>query len=114
MQRDYIRDEKIQGEDIKRGMFLASMSNKESLGFIYQSLGVLASQRDDFKESGRMYAKALRLNGKLAAAYYNRGNDELKQKRYRQAIRDYDKALNLYPGDPWAMRKRTLANKSTN
>jgi tetratricopeptide (TPR) repeat protein len=51
----------------------------------------------------------LRLNPKLAAAYYNRGNDELKQKRYREAIRDYTKSLKLYPGDPWAEKNRGLA-----
>ena len=61
------------------------------------------------KKSGTLYAKAIRLNGKLAAAYYNRGNDELKQKQYKKAIRDYDKSLKLYPGDEWAMRNRSLA-----
>jgi tetratricopeptide (TPR) repeat protein len=53
----------------------------------------------------------VQLNPKLAAAYYNRGNDELKQKRYRKAIRDYTRSLELYPGDPWALRNRGLARK---
>ena len=61
--------------------------------------------------SGRLYAKALHLNGKLEAAYYNRGNDELKRAQYRQAIRDYTKALKLYPTDAWALKNRGLAWK---
>jgi tetratricopeptide (TPR) repeat protein len=106
---DYLRDEKIPQESIKRGVFLASMSNKEFLGFIYQNLGVLESQQGNFKQSEKYYAKAIRLNGKLAATYYNRGNDELKQEQFQKAIRDYDKSLKLYPGDDWAMRNRKLA-----
>jgi len=73
--------------------------------------GVLDSQRGDFDNSAKDYRRALRLNPKLAAAYYNRGNDELKQKKYRKAIRDYTKSLELYPGDPWAMKNRGLAWK---
>jgi tetratricopeptide (TPR) repeat protein len=59
--------------------------------------------------SAKDYRRALKLNPKLAAAYYNRGNDELKQKKYRKAIRDYTKSLELYPGDAWAMKNRGLA-----
>jgi tetratricopeptide (TPR) repeat protein len=72
-------------------------------------LGVLESQKGNFKESRRLYAKAIRLNGKLATAYYNRANDELKQKQYQKAVRDYDRSLKLYPTDEWAMRNRELA-----
>lgn len=56
--------------------------------------------------SAKNYRRALRLNPKLAAAYYNRDNDELKQKKCRKAIRDYTKSLELYPGNPWAMKNR--------
>ena len=69
-------------------MFLASLTDKELLGFIDQNLGVLESQNGNFKISRQHCAKALHLNKKLAAAHYNLGNDLLKQKRYRKAIRD--------------------------
>jgi regulator of sirC expression with transglutaminase-like and TPR domain len=108
---DYARDQKIPKESIRRGVFLANLSRREFLGFIYQNRGVLESQAGDFAGSGRDYRMALRLNPKLAAAYYNRGNDELKQKRYRQAIREYTKSLRLYPTDPWALKNLELARK---
>jgi regulator of sirC expression with transglutaminase-like and TPR domain len=107
----YIQDQKIPKESIERGVFLAPLSRKEFLGFIYQNRGVLESQHGDFVSSGKDYRMALRLNPKLAAAYYNRGNDELKLKRYRKAIRDYSKSLALYPSDPWALKNRELAQK---
>jgi regulator of sirC expression with transglutaminase-like and TPR domain len=108
---EYIREQKIPQESIKRRVFLTNLSPREFLGFVYQNLGVLESQKENFDASARFYAKALRLNPKLAAAHYNRGNDSLKLKQYRKAIRAYDKALNLYPDDPWALQNRGLARK---
>ena len=108
---DYVREQRIPKESIERGVFLANLTRKEFLGFIYQNRGVLESQQGNFEASGRDYRQALHLNPKLAAAYYNRGNDELKQKQYRRAIRDYTKALKLYPTDAWALKNRGLAWK---
>ncbi len=109
--KDYIREQKIPQESIDHGVFLANLTDKEFLGFIYQNLGVLGSQRDEFEKSGRDYDRAIHFNPKLAAAFYNRGNDELKQKRYRKSIRDYTKSLKLYPTDAWARWNRGLAWK---
>ena len=108
---NYIREQKIPQESVQRGVFLANLTRKEFLGFVYQNRGVLESQQGNFEASGRNYRRALHLNGKLAAAYYNRGNDALKQNRYRKAIRDYTRALNLYPTDVWALKNRGLAWK---
>src|SRR5207249_3976386 len=63
---DYIREQKIPKESIERGVFLRNLSEKEFLGFIYQNLGVLESQKGNFEASTRHYAKALHLNPKLA------------------------------------------------
>jgi tetratricopeptide (TPR) repeat protein len=109
--KDYIREQKIPQASIARGVFLANLTDKQFLGFIHQNLGVLESQRGEFEKSGKDYAQAIRLNSKLAAAFYNRGNDELKQKRYRNAIHDYRKSLKLYPTDAWALWNRGLAWK---
>jgi len=108
---DYIREQKIPQASIDRGVFLANLTDKEFLGFIYQNLGVLESQRGEFEKSGKDYARAIHFSPKLAAAYYNRGNDELKQKSYRKAVRDYTKSLKLYPADAWALWNRGLAWK---
>ena len=75
---------------------------------------MLESQAQHFYASRKLYSHALRLNPKLSAAYYNLGNDLLKQKQYRKAIREYDKVLKLYPTDPWALQNRELAGKSAN
>lgn len=108
---DYIHDQRIPQRSIDDGVFLANLTDKEFQGFIYQNLGVLESQRGNFEESGEDYARAIHFNPKLAAAFYNRGNDELKQKSYRKAIRDYTKSLKLYPTDAWALWNRGLAWK---
>jgi tetratricopeptide (TPR) repeat protein len=108
---DYIREQKIPQSSIDSGVFLANLTDREFLGFIYQNLGVLESQRGDFEESREDYSQAIHFNSKLAAAYYNRGNDQLKQKSYKKAIRDYTKSLKLYPTDAWALWNRGLAWK---
>ncbi len=108
---DFVREQKIPKESIDQSVFLANLTRKQFLGFVYQNLGVLESQQGNFHKSGKDYARALRLNPKLAAAYYNRGNDELAQKQFKQAIRDYTKALELYPTDVWALQNRGLAWK---
>ena len=74
---DYVRDQKIPRESIESGVFLRSLTREEFLGFVYQTRGVLESRQGRYRQSARDYRRALRLDGKLAAAYYNRGNDEL-------------------------------------
>jgi tetratricopeptide (TPR) repeat protein len=106
---NHFREQKIPQESIERGVFLANLTSKEFLGFVYQNLGVLESQTGHYDASAKLYKEALHLNPKLAAAYYNLGNDFLNQKQYRKAIREYDKALKLYPGDPWSLQNRGLA-----
>ena len=109
---NYIRDQKIPQESIENGVFMANLTPKEFLGFVYQNLGVLESQAEHFEASRKLYQRALKLNPKLAAAYYNLGNDFLKTRQYKKAIHAYDKALELYPGDPWALQNRELSEKS--
>jgi len=108
---DYVREQKIPEESIKKGVFMANLTSKEFLGFVYQNLGVLESQAEHFDASRKLYEHSLKLNPKLAAAHYNLGNDFLNQKQYTKAIHEYDKALKLYPGDPWALQNRGLAKK---
>jgi regulator of sirC expression with transglutaminase-like and TPR domain len=107
----YVREQRIPKESIEQGVFLANLPRREFLGVVYQNLGVLASQREDFESSRRHYTRAIRLNPKLAVAFYNRGNDALKQQKFKDAIRDYTRALQLYPTDAWALHNRGLAWK---
>lgn len=107
----YIRDQRIPQESIERGVFMANLTSKEFLGFLYQNLGVLESQAEHFDASRDFYKRALKLNPKLASAHYNLGNDFLKLGQYSKAIRAYNKALKLYADDPWALRNRGLAWK---
>ena len=43
----------------------------------------------------RFYDKAIELNPKDADAYNNRGAAKMKLKQYKEAIADYDKAIEL-------------------
>lgn len=108
---EYVREQKIPKESIDQGVFLANLTPRQFLGFVYQNLGVLHSQRGDLDKSTEYYAWAIARHPRLAAAYYNRGNDYLKLLSYRRAIRDYTKALELYPTDVWALHNRGLAWK---
>jgi len=108
---EYVREQKIPRESIEQGVFLADLTPKQFLGFLYQNLGVLESGRRDYEASGRDYRRAIRLDRKLAAAYYNRGNDALNQRLYRRAIGDYTRVLELYPTDVWALKNRGLVWK---
>ena len=108
---EYAREQMIPKESIERGVFLANLSSKELVGFIYQNMGGLESEMQSFESSLRLYKKALHLNPKLPAVWYNRGNDALHQKHYQKAIRAYGKSLRLYPADPWALQNRGFAWK---
>jgi len=39
-------------------------------------------------------------------AFYNYGNDLLKTRTYRRAVRLFSKSLRLYPTDVWALNNR--------
>jgi tetratricopeptide (TPR) repeat protein len=64
-----------------------------------------------WQEAKEAYARAIKLNPKYAPAFYARGVASFWLGDYRQAIQDYDKALELnYPKDDLAYYSRGVAN----
>jgi regulator of sirC expression with transglutaminase-like and TPR domain len=105
----YIREQKIPQESIRPGIFMRNLTTNEFLAQVHNNLGVIYSERQDFKKAAREYEAALDLDSRLAATLYNWGNDLLRQGLNRKAIRRFSKSLGLYPTDVWALNNRGLA-----
>lgn len=76
---------------------------------VHNNLGVVHSERKDFEKATKEYEAALRLDPRLPAAWYNYGNDLLRQGEPRRAARLFSKSLRLYPTDVWALNNQGLA-----
>jgi len=105
----YIRDEKIPEISIRRAIFMRNMTTEKFLAQVHNNLGVVYSEGTNYKAAASEYEMALELDPRLPAACYNYGNDLLKTRRYRRAIRMFSKSLRLYPTDVWALNNRGLA-----
>src|SRR6266849_7460408 len=105
----YIREQKIPEESIRRGIFMRNLTTDEFLAQVHNNLGVICSERKDYDAAAREYESALDLDLRLPAALYNWGNDLLREGQYRKAIRRFSKSLRLYPTDVWALNNRGLA-----
>jgi regulator of sirC expression with transglutaminase-like and TPR domain len=106
---DYARDERIPQASIDAGVFLRSLTADEFLGQVYNNLGVIHWERNEPSAAVKAYEQALDLDPRLAAAWYNWGNDLLRSGDYRQAARMLTRSLDLYPTDVWALNNRGVA-----
>lgn len=105
----YIREQKIPEESIRRGIFMRNLTTDEFLAQVLNNLGVVYSERKDYDAAAGEYERALDLDPRLPAALYNWGNDLLRQGVYRRAARLFSKSLRLFPNDIWALNNRGLA-----
>ncbi len=105
----YARQYAIPEPSIAKGVFLRDLTEREVLGYVYANLGTLDSRAGDFIRSRVLYEAALAADPRLPSAHYNLGNDLLRQRLYRQAIRRFNRALRLNPADAWALNNRGLA-----
>jgi len=74
-------------------------------------LGVVACQTNNPALADELIGKAIGLNPKSAAAYYNRGVALLELKRLDEALSSYDKAIALKPDYADAFNNRGVALK---
>ncbi|CAK62880.1 unnamed protein product (macronuclear) [Paramecium tetraurelia] len=74
-------------------LFILEVNNLKQLANAYKNQG-------NYEEAIVDYSKALELNSKHAAAYYNRGLIFSDQQIYEKAIMDYSKAIELLPANP--------------
>jgi len=105
----YIRDQKIPTKSIRRGVFMRNLTADEFLAQIHNNLGVVYSERQNFEKAAGEYEAALDLDRRLAATFYNWGNDLLRQGHHRKAIRKFSRSLRLYSSDVWALNNRGLS-----
>ncbi|HXU10702.1 MAG TPA: tetratricopeptide repeat protein [Candidatus Binatia bacterium] len=87
---------------------MRNLATDEFLAQVHNNLGVIYSEKQVFEKAGREYDRALDLDPRLAAAWYNFGNDLLRLGEVRRAVRYFTKSLRLYPTDVWALKNRGL------
>jgi tetratricopeptide (TPR) repeat protein len=105
----YIREQKIPERSVRRGVFMRNLTTDEFLAQVHNNLGVVYSERKDFVKAAKEYEAALHSDPRLAAAWYNFGNDLLRQHRARRAAGHFSRSLRLHPADVWALNNRGLA-----
>ena len=105
----YISQNRIAPASVKKGVFLQDLSADRFLAQIHNNLGVIYSERQEFDRARAEYAAALRLDGRMPAAWYNRGKDLQQQGRLKEAVRAFSKSLQLHPNDTWALNNRAMA-----
>lgn len=104
---------KIDGNAIKNGVYLRSLSQEETVGLFYDKVGIAKSESGKYQEAIKDFSEAIRLNPKLASAYNNRGIAEAKSRKYTEAIDDYTKAIGLDPKLAAAFRNRGIAQTNS-
>jgi tetratricopeptide (TPR) repeat protein len=75
----------------------------------YFDEGAAAYLRDDYRESIKLFSKALKRDRKFALVYSSRGMSYLKLNQYKKAISDFSRAIRLNPNYAIAYYMRGLA-----
>ncbi len=105
----YVREHRIPEESITRGVFMRNLTTDEFLAQVHNNLGVVYSERKEYERAASEYRDVIDLDSRFPAAYYNYGNDLLRQDEFRRATRMFSKSLQLYATDVWALNNRGLA-----
>jgi regulator of sirC expression with transglutaminase-like and TPR domain len=109
---EYAREGGMPGASLHKGVFLRNLSDDQFLAQVHSNLGVVYSERKNDVAAAREFERALNLDPGLPAAWYNRGNDRLRRVDYRGAVKDFSRALDLYPIDVWALNNRGVAYRN--
>ncbi len=107
---DYRTRYRIREADPSNPVFLRDLGTPEVTARIYNNRGVLRSQVGHFEAAASDYARAIDLDVRFPAPYYNRGLDELNSEQLGEALSSFDAALALHPNDAWALNNRGLAH----
>jgi regulator of sirC expression with transglutaminase-like and TPR domain len=106
---EYVRLEEIPRASLRRGAFLRNLAPEEFMAQVHNNLGVIYSEHKDYARAAKEYGRAVDLDPRFAAAHYNHGNDRMALADYETAVSLFNRALRLYPTDPWALNNRGLA-----
>jgi regulator of sirC expression with transglutaminase-like and TPR domain len=106
---DYRSRQPLREPDSANPVFLRDLSAPEVAARIHNNLGTAFSRAEIFPAAEAQYARAIDLDSRFPAPYYNRGLDRLNSGRQREALEDFERALSLHPADAWALNNRGLA-----
>lgn len=95
-------DDKKYADEMYKGRIGISLSN------FNKNQAVKSIVPPDYKKSLADYNKVLKMDPRMAFAYYNRGNLKLKLKKFQRAIDDYSLAIKLEPRMAEAYYNRAL------
>ncbi len=105
----YRRRYRIDEASIASGAFMQELSDDELIAHLLSNQAVALSKQGRVKDALKRYDRALKLNPKLVAAWYNQGIDLMAAGRPQKALESFDRALELYPSDAQAHNNRGLA-----
>ena len=80
----------------------------------YFDEGAAAYLRDDYRESIKLFSKALQRDRKFSLVYSSRGMSYLKLHQFHKAISDFSRAIRLNPKYASAYHLRGLAYEKMN
>ncbi len=107
---EYLREHRIPEWSVEKGVFLRNLTLEEFLARANNNIGVICSQRKDYRRAAVEYELAAEADPRFPAPLYNLGNDLLLQDESRRAARLFTKVLRLHPTDVWALNNRGLAH----
>jgi len=107
---DYRTRYRIHEAEPSNPVFLRDLTTDEVAARIYNNRGVLRSQVEHLDAAASDYARAIDLDARFPAPYYNSGLDQLNSGQLNEALSSFDAALALHPNDAWALNNRGLAH----
>lgn len=87
------------------------LQNNPNDASAWNTKGVILAQKHDWGEALRCLEQAIRLDGELAAAHLNRGRVllSLGPEKAREALRSFNRSLELNPNDLEALRDKAVS-----
>lgn len=73
--------------------------------------GIAAYLRGNYKDSIKLFTRALKHDARFALAYSSRGAAHLKSGRFKKAVSDFNRAIRLNPSYARAYHLRGLAHE---
>ena len=87
------KKENLKAEKLYKKIIDIDINNFDALNL----LGILYCQYKKFNEGLKYFNKAIKINGKHAGLYCNKGNAHLELNEFEEAIKNYDTAISLHP-----------------
>lgn len=93
----YIRELKISGTSVKKGVYLKSLNRQEFVAVEYNNIGSFLMHNRKYNEAVTYFSAAIELYPVFSSAYHNRGSACYAMNRREEALKDLLKANDLDP-----------------